>query len=82
MCAKIILLNIKRKGFININRAFPHNSIRVNLYGTVMYDYDSNTILAESIKNRRAATIRDAFLKIQKILKSSGSDPQVYIMEN
>ena len=48
----------------------------------VMYDYDSNEIRAKPIKNRQAATIHDAFLKIHKILKSRGSDPKVYIMEN
>ena len=48
----------------------------------VMYDYDSNAILAEPIKNRQAATIRDAFLKVQKVLKAIGGNPKVYIMDN
>ena len=48
----------------------------------IMYDYDSNAILSEPIKNRQAATIRDAFLNIHKILKSRGSDPKVYIMND
>ena len=43
----------------------------------VMYDYDSNTILAKPIKNRQATTNRDAFLKIHNILKTRGSDPKV-----
>ena len=48
----------------------------------VMYDYDSNAILAELIKKNQAATIRDSFLNMHKILKSRGSDPKGYIMEN
>ena len=48
----------------------------------VMYDYDSNTILAEPIKNIHAATIRDAFLKIHKFLKAIASNPKVYIVDN
>ena len=48
----------------------------------VMYDYDSNTILVEPIRNRQAATIRYAFLNIHKVLKNRGSDPKVYIMDN
>ena len=44
------------------------------MYVMVMYDYDSNVILAETIKNRQAATIRNAFLNIHKFLKEIGSD--------
>ena len=82
LCAKIIPFNIKRKGSSYITRALPHKSSRGNLYVTVMYDYDSNAILAKPIKNRQAETIRDGLLKIHKILKSRGSDPKVYIMDN
>ena len=48
----------------------------------VMYEYDSNSILAEPIKNRQAETIRNAFLKIHKVLKARGIKPKFYIMEN
>ena len=48
----------------------------------VMYDYDSNAILAKPIKNKQAATIRIDFINIRKILKAIVSDPKVYIMEN
>ena len=48
----------------------------------VMYDYDSNATLSESLKFRQAETIRYAFLNMQKILKSRGSDPKGHIMEN
>ena len=47
-----------------------------------MYDYNSNAILSETIKNKQAATICDAFLKIHKVLKAIGSEPKVYIMNN
>ena len=81
-CATIIPFNIKRKGFSEITGAFPHKSSRGNLYVMVMYDYDSNKILDEPIKNRQASTIRDVFLKFQKVPKSRGSDPKFYIMDN
>ena len=48
----------------------------------VMYDNDSNAILVEPNKNSQAATSRDAFLNIHKLLKERGSDPEVYIMNN
>ena len=47
-----------------------------------MYDYDSNEILFEPRNNGQAATIRDIFIKMNKILKSRGSDPKFYIMGN
>ena len=47
-----------------------------------MYDYDSSTILDEPIKNRQAATIPDALLNIHRVIKSRGSEPKVYIMDN
>ena len=85
LCATIIPFNLKRKGFSDLTGDFSHNSSREsrrNLYVMVMYDYDSNVILAEPIKNGQAATIRDAFLKVHKVLKSRGIDPQVCIMDN
>ena len=82
LCSKIIPFNTKIKGFSDITGAFPHKSSRGNLCVMVMYDYESNTILKKTIKNRQAATIRDAFLKIHKILKSRVSDPKFYIMDD
>ena len=82
LCETIIPFNVKRKGFINLTGSLPHNSSRVNLYIMVLYYYISNKILSEPIKNRQAATIRDAFLNIHNILESRGSDPKFYIMEN
>ena len=48
----------------------------------VLYDYDSNAILAETIKIRQAETICDVFLKIHEVLKARGSAAKVYIMFN
>ena len=45
-----------------------------------MYDYDSNEIISEPIKNMQAETIRDDFLSMEKIPKSKGSDQKFYIM--
>ena len=82
LCETINPFNLKRKGFSDLTGAFPHNSSRGNVYVMVMYDYDSNTILAEPIKNRQSATIRDTFLNIHKFLKAIGSYPKVYVMDN
>ena len=53
LCATIIPFNINRKGFSDINGAFPHKSSRGNLYVIFMYDYDRNAILDEPIKDRQ-----------------------------
>ena len=47
-----------------------------------MYVYDGNEILAGPIKNRPEATIRDAFIKMHKILQSRVSDPKFYMVDN
>ena len=82
LCATIIPFNIKRKGFSDLNGAFPHKSNMGNLYVMVMYDNGRNEILSEPINNRQTATICDVFFKIHKVLKARGSKPKVYIMEN
>ena len=50
LCTTIIPINLKRKGFSDLTGFSPYKSSRGNLYVMVMYDYDSNTILAEPIK--------------------------------
>ena len=82
LCATTISLNIKRKGFRDLTGVLPHKSNRGNLYVIVMYDYDSNVILSEPIKNVQEETIRYALLKIHNILKSRVSDPKFHIMDN
>ena len=82
LCATIIPFNINKKGFSNLAGAFPQKSNRGNLYVMVVYDYDSNIILAEPIKDRQAATILDVFLKTHKVLKAIYREPKVYIMVN
>ena len=48
----------------------------------VMYDYNRNKLLDELIKKRQAANIRDALLKVHKVIKAIVSSPMVYIMDN
>ena len=50
LCETIVPFNINRKGFSNLTGVFSHKSSRGNLYVTVLYEYDSNAILAEPIK--------------------------------
>ena len=64
--ATIIQFNTNRNVFSNPTVALPHKSIQGNLYVIFVYGYDCNLILAEPIKHIQEATIRDAFLKMNK----------------
>ena len=78
----IIPFNNNQKGFSYIIGHFHHKYSRGNLYVMVVYDFGSTAILSRPIKNRQAGKIRDAFLKMHKILKSTGNNPKVEIMGN
>ena len=69
LCATIIPFDTNREFSCDLTGDFQRKSSRRNLYVMVVYDFDSNLILAKPIKNRQAVTIRDAFLKMHKILK-------------
>ena len=48
----------------------------------MLYDHDSNAILAGPIKNRKGQTLIDAFLKLTNILISKGMQPKFQILDN
>ena len=52
MCATITPFNLNIKGFSDLTGVPLHKSIILNLYVMVLYDYDSNAILAKPTKNR------------------------------
>ena len=56
------------KTYTNLTSRFPHQSLRGNNYIFVAYNYDSNAILAEGMKNREADTIIQAWNSIHSIL--------------
>jgi hypothetical protein len=61
---------------------FQYVSSKGNNSLVIMYDYDSNAILAEPISNRKAATILAATKKMHNILRSKGRGPQLHILDN
>jgi hypothetical protein len=61
---------------------FKYVSSKGNSSLVIMYDYDSNAILAEPIGNRKASTILGATKKLHNILRSKGRGPQVHILDN
>ena len=61
-CFSIILnANNSNVGFLDLTGRFPYRSSRGNQYLLLMYDYDSNAILVEPLKNRKSETILNAW---------------------
>ena len=61
---------------------FPVTSGLGNKYVFILYDHDSNAILAETLKSRQGAEIKRAFLKLTGILKAKGLHPKFHILDN
>ena len=61
---------------------FPYQSSRGHKYILTIYDYDSNAILVEPLKNRKAETITAAWKKKIKLLEKQGIQPKIFIMDN
>jgi hypothetical protein len=57
-------------------------STRGNNYLLIVYDYDTNAILAEALKNRTGKAIVDAYETIYKLLVSSGLTPRLQRLDN
>jgi hypothetical protein len=57
-------------------------SSRGNNYLFIVYNYDSNAILAVPIKNRTAKSIVDAYQTIHKLLVSRGLRPKLQRLDN
>ena len=70
------------KAYFDLTGQFPYTSARGAKYVFVLYDYDSNAILATPINSRNASDIKSAWIKLHNKLHDSGVQPQTYIMDN
>ncbi len=61
---------------------FPYTSSRGNKYLLILYEYDSNAILAHPIKTRQAHEIKHAWIILHTQLLYANRAPSVYIMDN
>jgi hypothetical protein len=68
--------------FSDLPGRFVLPSSRGNNYLLVVYDYDSNAILAEPIKNRTATQIVSAYQRIHRQLVASGLRPSLQRLDN
>jgi hypothetical protein len=61
---------------------FPVVSIKGNNYIMILYDYDSNTILAQLIKDRTAPELLRAFQVMEQELVARGLKPKLMKLDN
>jgi hypothetical protein len=61
---------------------FPTTSAQGNAYVLVMYDYDSNTINAVAIKNRKTASLVKGYNELFEDLKKAGINPVLHRLDN
>ena len=70
------------KIFTDQTGKFPVESSKGNNYLFVLYDFDSNAILAEPIKNRTGSSLVKAFNKLTDLLISKGLKPTFQVLDN
>ena len=70
------------KCYGDLTGKLPLPSSQGNNYLLILYDYDSNYIAAEPIKDRQAATIRAAYVKVHNIFVRGGSRPRIQGLDN
>ena len=61
---------------------FPCTSASGNNYIMVIYDYDSNAILLEPIRNRKGPTLVEAHTKVHQRLTNAGLRPKFMMLDN
>ena len=82
ICAMLFPFSSKELAYADLTGRFPYRSTRGNQYILVIYDYDSNVILAEPLKSRVAREIKRGFLKLNETLARRGCQPKIYILDN
>jgi hypothetical protein len=61
---------------------FPVVSIKGNKYIMILYDYDSNAILAQPIKDQTASELLEAFQGLEQELVARGLKPKMMKLDN
>ena len=80
--AAIVPFHTKTTAYADLTGKFPYRSSRGNQYFLVIYDYDSNAILAETLKNRTASEFKRGFIKLNDTLANRGCQPNLYVLDN
>ena len=73
--SKMYKFNPKTTAYSDLTGRFPYKSSRGNQYILIVYDYDSNAILAEPLSDRRGHTITKTWQKINNVFVQRGVKP-------
>ena len=72
----------KTTAYSDLTGKFPYKSSRGHQYILVVYDYDSNAILAAPLKSRQAQEITRAWTNLHGKLTQQGHEIKKYILDN
>ena len=78
----VIPFNAKTTTYTDLTGRFPYKSTAGNEYLYIMYDFDSNAIMALPIKNRQAKTLVTAWDTLQQHFTKNGHTVKHFIMDN
>ena len=82
MMATITPYTLTSKAYGDLPGKFPYTSSRGARFFLVVYHYDSNAILVNTLKNRSGKEIVTAYLEIFNILKARRVAPKTFILDN
>jgi hypothetical protein len=82
LCTMVLDKQELIKSYSDQTGRFPIPSSRGNHYLFILYQYDTNSIHAEAIPNRQAASIRTSWETIHKTLIRQGHPPNLHILDN
>jgi hypothetical protein len=68
--------------YTNQTGRFPTTSSRGNKYVMFLYDYDSNTILAEPLKSKSEGEMILAYTTLHEYLSDRSLKPRLYKLDN
>ena len=80
--ASVIDRNPTGRCYGDLTGRLPLPSSRGNNYLLILYDYDSNFIAAEPIKDRTAASILAAYIKLHNVFIHAGFRPILQALDN
>jgi hypothetical protein len=78
----MVPLTLLEKSYSDQTGRFPVRSSRGNQYVFIMYNYDTNSIHSQGIKDRHSNNIIDAWETTFKLLKFTGHAPKLHILDN
>ena len=79
---EIIPFTAKELSYTDQTGQIPFRSTRGHEYVMILYDYDSNAILAKAFKNRQAKELVDTWESLYKQLTKNGHNSKCFILDN